>query len=179
MSEQLTLGEIIGNVDTYVPIVVEEVEAKEMIGKFPGKITKSELKTGTTNGREWASVNCTLECTAEGLESRLAFINIFLGKEPPMYGTPEEKSKSQTENFLDKLETAKLIFEDKSESGFLMSVNKLVGQECWFKSKQKKKKSEEGKYVPQVNDAGYKVLVQTLIAPVVDKEESKTGSRYT
>ena len=175
MEDQLTLGQIIGDVEKYAPEVVPEVEAKEMIGKFPGRITVAELKTGETNGKDWARVNLRIECTEDGLEGRLAFINMFLGTEPPLY--PQGETKSQTELFLDTMKTAGLDFEDKSVEGFETSVANLVGQSCMFKSWHKKKKNSEGKYIPQYNDKDYKVLAQKLIAPNQGNDEP-TGNPY-
>lgn len=165
MKEQLNLEGIIGDVSNYQPVELVEPEAKEMIGTFKGKITQSELKTGTsTSGKDWARVDLRLECLEDGLTGRLAFITLFLGKEPSMFGDPD---KSQTQIFLDTIDTAGLKFENKTAEGFSMSVGKLVGQECWFKSWHKKKKNAlTNKYELQFNDSGYKVLAQKLVKPV-------------
>ena len=166
MEQQLNLEGIIGNVVDYQPEVIPEVEAKEMIGTFKGKITQADIKTGTStkNGKDWACVNLRLECQDEGLTGRLAFISLFLGAEPSLYGDPD---KSQTEIFLDTLETAGLKFEGKSVTEFEQSVKSLIGQEAFYKSWHKKKKVD-GKMVPQINESGYKVLAQRLIAPIDD-----------
>ena len=172
MTEQNDLFEIIGDSSNYKPEIIPEVEVKEMIGKFNGRITIAELVTGEKNDKKWAKVALRIECIDEGLVGRLAFINSFLGAEPSMY---TKSGKSQTEDFLDLMETAGLLFKDTTPQGFEASVKDLVGQECRFKSRHKKKKDQDtGKYVPLFNDAGYKVLAQDLIAK--DKTENTTAA---
>ena len=165
-------NEVIGSWDDYEAETIKEVPKKEMIGDFNGKIIEAETKIGESlAGKKWAKVNIKIECSEEGLEGRLAFINIFLGKEPPMYGNQE---KSQTKQFLDTMKTAKLVFDGSSKENFTASVANLVNQECMFRSWHKGAKNKEtGKVEKKFNDAGYKALAQRLIGK--DEEDEFSG----
>lgn len=171
MTEELNLG----NVFDYEPVAIPEVEPKEMIGKFKGVIQKTEVTKGDSSGREWTRVSITLQCLEDGFENRLAFVTMFLGSEPPMYGNQD---KTQTEVFLDTIKTAELDFKHGSQDEFVASLDGLAGQECYFKSWHASKKNDDGKFEKKFNDAGYKVLKQSLIAPPVEELKNKAGNPF-